>query len=89
MNKVILLLAAVGVAAALPACSGPDSASFELGKGASKLTCADLFAKKKKCTKKGKDRGVKVKASVACPQACGACCGDSEVWFYGPKKKGK
>ncbi|KAH8072049.1 hypothetical protein JL721_3957 [Aureococcus anophagefferens] len=89
MNKVILFLAAVGVAAALPACSGPDSTSFKLGKGASKLKCADFLASKKKCNKKGKDRGVKIKASLACPQACGACCGDSEEFFYGAKKKGK
>ena len=89
MNKVILLLAAVGVAVALPACSGPDSTSFKLGKGASKLKCADLLANKDKCNKKGKDSGVKIKASLACPQACGACCGDSEEFFYGAKKKGK
>ncbi|KAK7242029.1 hypothetical protein SO694_00018353 [Aureococcus anophagefferens] len=89
MNKVILFLAAVGVAAALPACSGPDSTSFKLGKGASKLKCADFLASKKKCNKKGKDRGAKIKASLACPQACGACCGDSEEFFYGAKKKGK
>ncbi|KAH8045049.1 hypothetical protein JL720_16845 [Aureococcus anophagefferens] len=89
MNKVILFLAAVGVAAALPACSGPDSTSFKLGKGASKLKCADFLASKKKCNKKGKDRGVKIKASLACPQACGACCGDSEEFFYGRRRRAR
>ena len=77
MNKVILLLAAVGVAAALPPCSGPDSTSFKLGKGASKLKCADLTSKKKKCNQKGKDRGVKIKAKKACPAACGRCVPDA------------
>ena len=62
-----------------------DSTSWYYDK--KKKGCAYIEAQKsKKCWKKSGDG---VRASEACPAACGQCCEDSATWFYDKEGKGK